>query len=253
MGEFSLLASLVALALLVGLLIGCVGVGGVLLVPAMTLIVGVNIHTAIATCMFSYLFSGLIGIHEYARRRSIKWSMCGWLCAGAMPGAFAGALAATYFPADLLITVIALLMLFSGVFALGRQVQRPEEQRSLGVWRLFSLGLITGFGSALSGTGGPLILVPMLLWLRIPVLIAIGLSQVIQVPVALLASVANIAHGQIDFLMGFAIAIMLVVGVSVGARIAHFLQGETLRKIVAGALILFALLIVGRVGHQWVI
>src|SRR5262249_10347729 len=60
----------VALALVSGLLIGCVGIGGVLLVPVLTL-AGVDVHAAIAASMFSFIFSGLIGVWLYQRKGSI--------------------------------------------------------------------------------------------------------------------------------------------------------------------------------------
>ncbi len=47
-------------AIIVGVLIGAIGIGGVLLVPMLTYALGFGIHVAIATAMFSYLFSGAV-------------------------------------------------------------------------------------------------------------------------------------------------------------------------------------------------
>src|SRR4051794_13243823 len=79
-----------ALALVSGVLIGCIGIGGVLLVPCLTL-AGVDVHTAIGASMFSYLFAGAIGVALYARHGSIAWGSASWLAAGAAPGALLGA------------------------------------------------------------------------------------------------------------------------------------------------------------------
>src|SRR5690606_9602644 len=65
-----------------GVLIGCVGIGGVIIVPALVYLFGVPIHVAIAAAMFAFLLSGLVGTAEFARRRSIRWSMTGWMWAG---------------------------------------------------------------------------------------------------------------------------------------------------------------------------
>jgi len=78
---------IVAIALLSGVLIGCIGIGGVLLVPCLTL-AGVDVHKAIGASMFSFIFSGAIGVWLYARHGSIEWSSAAWLAAGAAPGAF---------------------------------------------------------------------------------------------------------------------------------------------------------------------
>src|SRR5512145_774282 len=86
--------SLGMLGLLAGVLIGAVGIGGVILVPALVYFGGIPIHAAIAAAMMSYLLTGLIGTLVYAGKNSIRWGMAAWLCAGAMPAALAGALAA---------------------------------------------------------------------------------------------------------------------------------------------------------------
>ena len=81
--------SLGILGLLSGLLIGAIGVGGVVLVPALVYFGGIPIHAAIAAAMMSYVFTGLIGTLVYTSKNSIRWSMAAWLCAGAMPAALA--------------------------------------------------------------------------------------------------------------------------------------------------------------------
>ena len=58
---------------LAGVLIGCIGIGGVLLVPALTYLGGIDIHVAITSCMVSYMFAGLVGAVSYARKGSIRW------------------------------------------------------------------------------------------------------------------------------------------------------------------------------------
>ena len=60
------LLSLALFAILVGGLIGCIGIGGVLLVPTLIYLGGIDIRTAIAAAMFSYLLTGLIGAVIFA-------------------------------------------------------------------------------------------------------------------------------------------------------------------------------------------
>ena len=63
----------------VGVLIGCVGIGGVLLVPFLTYILGFGIHMSIAAAMFGYIFVGIVGAIVYARHGSIEWSKAIWM------------------------------------------------------------------------------------------------------------------------------------------------------------------------------
>ena len=228
--------------LLVGLCIGAVGVGGVLLVPLLTLAFGVDIRVAIASCLFAYIFTGLAGAWLYARRGSIAWRPAAWLCLGAMPGAFAGASAVQAAPAWLLKSLIALLMVGAGLNALRRSPVRrgggrPAALRSAPA--LAALGGAVGFGSALTGTGGPVMLVPLLLALGMPALAAVGLGQAMQVPVSLLATARNLPAGDLDAALGALLAASLTAGTVAGARLAHAMPGEHLARSVAAALVLF--------------
>jgi hypothetical protein len=227
-------------AAIVGILIGAIGIGGVLLVPTLTYMLGLGIHVAIATAMFTYLFSGAVGALEYARQNSIHWSMALWLCLGGMPGAYLGAVTTWVTPGVILEGVIGLLVLLSGVQALRRPSGTVESVVNLKPMSLTVIGLVTGFGSSVTGTGGPLVLIPILIWMQVPILTAVGLSQVIQIPIALLATTGNLMFGRIEWLIGIGIATLLVLGVVVGARIAHRVSRVALKRFIA-----FALLLVG--------
>jgi uncharacterized membrane protein YfcA len=220
-----------------GLLIGCVGIGGVIIVPALVYIGGLPFETAIAGAMMGYILAGLMGAAVYASNKSINWSMAGWLCAGAMPAAVAGAWLSNNVPTAALAVLIGLLTLGSGLQALLRSEPAADGGRAPGPAGLIGIGGLTGVLSALTGTGGPLVLVPTMLWLKTPVLTAIGLAQAVQPPLAILATIGNFMFGNPDVVIGLALGVGLAGGTYVGARLAHSLPRETLRKVVAGVLI----------------
>ena len=60
-----------------GLMIGCVGIGGVILVPALVFVAGVAIEIAIPAAMFAYILSGwLRRPYSLAINRSIgEWQV----------------------------------------------------------------------------------------------------------------------------------------------------------------------------------
>ena len=231
---------LLAICLFVGLLIGAVGIGGVLLVPALAFVVGIDVHRAIPACMLAYLATGIAGGLVYARHGSIRKDMIGYLCIGAVPSAFAGSLLLGTIPSAAVLMLIAVLMVISGVDALRKAYARNPppsiEQQPRPGW-LATIGLITGFGSALTGTGGPLILVPSAVYIGLPVLTAIGLGQVIQIPIATFASVANWLADSLDFELALTIAAGMVVGTLIGANLAHRLPASPLRKAIAWLLV----------------
>ena len=66
-----LTAPLLALGALTGLMIGCVGIGGVVLVPAMTVGIGIPLGNAIAAALMGYVFTGISGTLIFGRSGSI--------------------------------------------------------------------------------------------------------------------------------------------------------------------------------------
>ena len=79
-----------------------------------------------------------------------------------------------------------------------------------------------------------------------PALIAIGVSQVIQLPIAAFATVGFSLFGQVDFGLGTLLGIIQAMGVVVGAQIAHRVSARQLRQIVAGALVAVGLFMIVR-------
>ena len=232
------------IVLFVGMLIGSIGIGGTFLVPALTHLGGMEIHLAIASAMAGYFASGSIAVIAFSRRGSIVWRQAGAICAGTVPGAFVGAVTVAHLPGLLVECVVAALTLFSGLNALqGRN--RPEESgRDLGTSFLVVIGLLVGFGSAASGTGGPLLLVPVLMWLRVPILTALGAAHLCQVSIATCATVGNLLYAEIDVAVAAGLAVLLGAGVAIGVNLAHRIPTHVLRNYVAVALVITGLLLV---------
>lgn len=233
--------ALVFICFIVGVLIGSVGIGGVLLVPALTQVVGISVHEAVPVCTLSFLATGIIGVIVYARHGSIQWPKVFWLCLGAVPGAFLGSVSLLSIPAVVVMLLVAALMIVSGLDALIKAYRKRDAERrarQLNPAQLIVIGLVTGFGSAITGTGGPLILVPIIIFLGLPVLTAIGLAQAIQLPIAAFASIGNYLSGNLNFDLVAIIATVLVVGAFCGAILVHRLPVEPIRKLIAFLLVL---------------
>lgn len=224
---------LVIICLFVGVLIGAVGIGGVLLVPSLAYVAGIGVHQAIPACMLSYLATGAVGTLIYARHGSIQWKSVFWVCTGAVPAAFLGSISLLGIPASAVMLLIALLMMFAGIDALVksfRPVPINAAGRILGRGHFIAIGVVTGFGSAITGTGGPLIVVPLTIYLGLPVLAAVGLSQAIQIPIAAFASIGNWMAGTLNISLSALIAISMVTGSLLGATLMHRLPTGPIRK-----------------------
>jgi uncharacterized protein len=230
----TLLLALIAVA--VGFFIGAVGVGGILLIPFLTLLGGLPIHQATATALFSFLFAGLLGAVLFQRRGTMDWRLTFPMCAGAVVFSYVGAVANSMVEARLLTSIIGALVLLAGVYLLLPARQRAADHRD-GSHRvlLMLVGAVAGFGSGLSGAGGPLFSVPMMLLLGFAPLGTIGASQVLQVVAATFGTLGNLQFGSIDFATAGWITLCELAGIGIGVRLAHAVAVPTLRRI-AGAL-----------------
>ena len=158
-----------------------------------------------------------------------------------MPTAYLGARATQVAPAGLLEAAIGVLLLGGGAYALVPRRDTTIGQRRLVPATLLGVGAGTGFVSALTGAGGAFVLLPVLLLLDVPVLAAIGLGQAIALPIAGLASVANIAAGIIDLWLATGLAVTLTLGIAIGTPIAHALPQRLLRRLLGSVVALAGL------------
>jgi uncharacterized membrane protein YfcA len=154
-----------------------------------------------------------------------------------MPAALLGSFAVEATPPFVLEMLVALAAVLSGLQAvLGRRPTPESGKLRLTAWQGVLIGAITGFLSALTGTGGPVILMPILLWLGASPLASVGLAQTIQIPIAVLAMAGNITTRSLDPALAVLVAIGLSGGAWLGALLAQGLRPEMLRRLVGAML-----------------
>jgi len=160
-----------------------------------------------------------------------------WLSVGIIPAAILGAGVNTHLNTEILILIVAALIAFSGINVFINRHKESGLIPHISKWLLIVIGIMVGFGSSLTGTGGPVLLVPILIILHYPALKSIGISQAIQLPIAVFAVIGFWFYGQIDLGLGLHLGIAQAIGVYIGAQIAHRLPIVQLRRLVAIALI----------------
>lgn len=216
-----------------GALAGTTGIGGVILVPALVFYVGVPVRAGIAAAMMAFVLNGFVGTVVFARHKSIRWDLAIPLVVGAIPSAAAGTWLVNAANPLMLKILIGLLTAFSGLQGLWR---RGEIERFHSGKVFLPIGAVTGFLSSLSGTGGAVVLMPILFFMDVPVLTAIGLSAAVQFPIAVSATIGNLFVGQLDVKMGMILAVSMSIGLLPGAKLAHRLPIKHLRQLVSAVL-----------------
>ena len=120
------------LAVVVGVLIGMVGVGGVLLPPGLVALGDLTANEATATSTWAFVFTGVVGTIAYAWRGVVPWGMFARLAVGVVPAAFLGALVNATLPASVVLLGLGALTLFVGVQQLRPRTVRETRDTGYG-------------------------------------------------------------------------------------------------------------------------
>lgn len=228
---------LMVVALAVGVLIGAVGIGGLLLIPAIGLLTGLPIQTAMATALLTFIATGILGTVLFHRRGSIDWGLTVPLCVGAAVFGFFGAWANSRMDGRVLTLILATLIIAAGCnAAFNKRVGTTPQWSFAGRQQqvlLFCIGAVAGFGSGLTGVGGPALSVPLMLLFGFSPLASIGASQAVQILAAVSGTAGNLRYGVIDFRLAMVLTVFEVIGVQLGVRIVHALKPASLRTVVS--------------------
>lgn len=226
-------STLLASALLIGTLMGATSIGGVLLVPLIALICDLPASHAIPVGMLAALCSGLAASCVFARHGNVDGRTAATSLVPAGLGAITGAVCLPFVPAGIislgLITVCAI-----GFFSSLRvHFVGHARQKAISTPAFAALLGLVGLGSSLSGTSGPVLLVPPLLWLGGHPRDIAGQAQVIQLPVAACASIGFAMQGAIDVPLAAMLVPPVVAGVILGARLAQHLSTARLSPLMS--------------------
>jgi uncharacterized protein len=247
------------LGAIAGFLAGLFGVGGgLVLVPVLLLMfdaqhfsAGHIMHLALGTSMATIVFTSIASMRKHHQHGAVNWQVVRRITPGILLGTAIGAATASAIPAKGLGIFFALFVYFAAAQILIDK--RPHASRQLpGMGGITLTGTLTGWLSSLVSIGGGTIVVPFLLWCNVPIRNAIGTAAAIGFPIAVGGTIGYIAVGaNIDALpephLGFVylpalfwVALASVVTAPLGAKAAHRMKVELLRKLFAVLLIVLA-------------
>lgn len=219
--------------------------GGIAMVPALHYGLGYEWSHATAISLAAIALMTPTGIYQHARRGAVDWRLAWPLAVGGLGGVAAG----TWLQPR--IEVPWLKLLFAGLMGLAAwRLVRPALHARWHTrhWAfLLLLGVACGVISKLLGIGGGLLSVPALVLTGTGIHAAVGSSLVPVFTNAAFASANHLALG-IDLMPGLALAAGGLAGVPFGARAAHGLADQGLRRAFAVALMVAALAIAATSG-----
>jgi uncharacterized membrane protein YfcA len=228
-------ASLALTSIAIGVLVGAAGIGGFFMPPALTLLMALDLHRAMALSLLTFVLTGIAGALYFDRKGNVDWTLARPVCVGAAPAGYAGAWLGHGLDTGVLSALLAALILAVGIQTLaGRPAGVPPRNARGRRVVLVAIGIVTGFLSGLTGVGGPVLSVPLMVMCGYPVLTAIGVGQVLQTVGALAGSLANLHYADIDYRLAAFIGVFETVGVLGGAVAIHRLDAGLVKRLVGG-------------------
>lgn len=232
--------------LVAGALVGLTSIGGVLVLPALVILLGLSPHAAIPAAMVAFIVPSVLALLIAQRRGQFDLGAGAALWGGAMPGAFLGAALLPWIPVGGLLWAIVAMLALSAlrVFIRPQAVDRPETAQS-GV-ELGLLGVVVGAISALTGTGGPMTLMPILGWRGVGARRAVMLCQTITLPITIFASLGYALGLPLDWRLVILLAGATTLGVLLGARAAPHVPVPALARLIGVLMAVVAAILAAR-------
>lgn len=166
---------------------GLLGIGGsILLVPLQFYLLtaigfppDIAIKTAIATALFFTLPTSLSSAYSHSKRGNVFWKKSFFMGFFGFLFSFIGAYIASYLNAAYLSVIFGIVVLIASLKVTSGKNSNEDPEKAAGHFLLYALcGSAMGLVSGLTGIGGGLILVPLLIfWLNVPLRQAIGTSS----------------------------------------------------------------------------
>jgi uncharacterized membrane protein YfcA len=252
-------AAYLLLGATVGYLGGLFGIGGgTVLVPVLLFLFDAQhfpashaMHLALGTSMATIIFTALASLLKHNQHGAVIWNVVYRITPGILLGAAIGAAFASRVSPRVLGIIFSIFVLIAALQIL--LDARPKPGRQLpGTAGMSLVGTFTGWISSLVSIGGGTIVVPFLLWCNVPIRNAIGTSAAVGFPVAIGGTLGYIATGtglgglpgpHLGFVFLPAlmwIAIASVMTAPIGAKTAHRLRVDLLRKLFAVLLLALA-------------
>lgn len=242
-----------------GVLAGLLGVGGgLIIVPMLNFAFAVQAlpheyaqHLALGTSMASIMFTSISSLRAHHKRGAVLWGVL-WRIT---PGIITGTLLGTWVVAQLSTNFLKGFFVCFLYWVAAQMLLnlKPKPSRELpGGMGMFGMGNVIGTVSSLVGIGGGTLSVPFMAWCNVAMHTAIGTSAAIGFPIAVSGTAGYIVNGlavqnlpahtfgfvYLPALVGIVCASVLTA--PLGARLAHSLPVDRLKRIFAVLLIVIA-------------
>jgi uncharacterized membrane protein YfcA len=258
--DFLLVLELVLLGICTGFLAGLLGIGGgMIMVPFISFFLSargvapeLSVKMAIATSMATIVFTSISSVRAHHKRGAVRWDLVRTLAPGIVAGSLIGSLGVFAVLKGAWLAILFALFVGFSAFQMFRN-RKPKPSRQIpGAVGSFGAGAGIGFVSGLVGAGGGFISVPFMIWCNVAMHNAVATSAALGFPIAVAnvagyiaagLNVTGLPPGAFGYLWLPALVIISlcsVVTAPMGARAAHALPVDRLKKVFGSVLVLLS-------------
>lgn len=239
-----MIAAAALIALAIGVALGLLGGGGgVLLVPALVYLLGVEVESAVATSLLVIGVTSAVAAVAHGRAGRVRYRVGLLFSATAMAGAFAGGRVAPLIPPAVLLTGFTLVMLATAL-AMMRPRRRGPSKAAPDPRKVLLIGALVGAVGGLVGAGGGFLIVPaLILFGGLAAPEAIGTSLLAIALLALAGFAGHASHLRLDLRLVAAVTAAAVAGSLAGTRLGARVSPDGLRRGFAWFLLVVAVLL----------
>ena len=245
-------AALVGLA--AGFLSGLFGVGGgILLVPALVIVLKLGQKLAHGTSLAAVLPIAMASLLGYTIEGKVDWPVAALLALGAIGGAVIGTHILHRLPQRAVGWAFAVVLLATAVRLLVDNSDaggRADLSISSGIGLVFA-GFLTGILAGLLGVGGGIVMVPaMVVGFGIPAVVAKGTSLAVIIPTSIMGTIRNRSNHNVDLRLAAVVGIAGVVSAYGASKISVGLSETTSNRLFAALLTAVALRMMWQFTHS---
>ncbi|QQK77214.1 sulfite exporter TauE/SafE family protein [Salicibibacter cibarius] len=237
---------ILALNLLVGILLGMSSIGGFLLPLIYVGFLQLPLRESLALSFLSFAIAGIIGSYTYWKSKNIDMKLAIIISIGSIPGAFLGVQLNVMTPDHIATLILYIFVLISGVSLLfnGKNDQGSTSTTNIleKKWFVLLLGFTTATICALSGAGGPILLVPLLTKLGLSIRVTVGVCLFNSVVIALPSMLGYFQYANMETLTPLIVASAIgqLAGILTGSYLSNKAELNQLRFFITWFTILTA-------------
>ena len=223
--------------ILIGGMIGMTGIAGFLLPMLYSGFLGMSTMQGLALSFFAFLISGVLGAYNYYRAKNLDLKLAVWISIGSFIGAIGGVRLNLLIEEGMVKKILYLVVLLSGLSILlrkepGEEKEKDQTEQKIPpvFWLIF--GAVTGLICALSGAGGPILVMPLLVVLKVPVRTAVGIALFDSIFIAIPSSIGYAMGCRMQHLILLLPLSLLSHGIVVwaGSRNSELIRPDILKK-----------------------